>query len=187
MEDDEFEQTEESQSETSISNNIDTDETLSNKEPSVSENTEENLDESEDFESLDFVPSSRSSSRETINPFLEQSIEPIENLERDLGGVPNRQTEDNKPQVINAPQYASSRDTTRSYYEAPTDDTYPEQIRIARARSPTEVSLPFDDLPKTRLLNINDAMGWRNQEDTGNPEEQKYKFGSETKKRKNDW
>jgi hypothetical protein len=180
------EESKKSKPEIQILNNIDIDETPSNEEASVSEDKKENLDESGDFEGSDFVPFSRASSEKT-NSFLEQSIEPVEDLERDLGGIPNRQQiGNNQSQVLNAPQYASSRDTTRSYYEAPTDDTYPEQIRVASARS-MNVSLPFDDLPKTKMLNLNDTMGWRNQEDASYPGDQKYKFSSETKKRRDDF
>jgi len=185
MEEDDKSEITEEQSGMQMPDNMDIDETSSDEGEEVSENAGGDSDEGEgDFGSSDFVPFSRANSRTTVNPFLEQSIEPVENLERDLGGAPGRQIENNQEQVFNAPQYSSSRDASRSYYEQPTDDTYPEQIRPTQTRSPIDVSLPFDALPKTRLLNPDDATGWRNMEDTGYPGDQKYKIGQETKKRR---
>ena len=192
MEEDDKSEITEEQSEIQMPENleINLDETPSDEGEEASENTEEDLDESErsegDFGSSDFVPSSRFNRNQT-NPFLEQSIEPVENLERDLqGGSGARFAQRaNQEEIQNAPQYSSSRNTNRSYYEQPSDDTYPEQIRPTQiGRSPIDVSLPFDDMPKARLLNPNDTMAWRNQEDAGYPGEQKYKIGSETKRRR---
>ncbi len=171
------EQSEEFDSEIQIPDNIDINlnETPFEEESSVSENTEENLDEGEmDFENSDFVPSSRFNSRATINPFLEQSIEPVENLERDLQGVSGTRFAQtgNQPEVQNAPQYSpSSGDYTGKNYEQPADDTYPKLIRPA----PSGLS---------SSIGSNETMGWRNQEnsnqaDSGYPrEEQNYRFAS---------
>lgn len=185
----ETEDTLEFKPEIQIPNNIEINinETPSGKIEEVSENTEEDLDESgRDFGSSDFVPSSRFNSNQ-VNPFLEQLIEPVENLERNLqGGSGTSFAQRANQEVQNAPQYSpSSRNySNKGYYEEPTDDTYPETIRPMQAGLRTNISLPFDDLPKARLLNPNDTTGWRNQEDSGYPGEQKYKFSSETKKRR---
>ena len=168
-------QLEEFNPEIQIPDNIDIniDETPSeegNSGEETSEKPEGVLDEEteQDFSEFDnFVPSSRFNPRAAVNPFLEQSIEPIENLERDLRGIPNRQTEDNQTQVLNAPQYSSS-DYTGKNYEQPTDDTYPKLIR------PSSGGLPSPIRP-------DEPMAWRNQEDSGYPrEEQNYRFASGT-------
>lgn len=134
----------------------------------LSESSEESLDFGEFNE---FVPSSRFNSGAAINPFLEQgSIEPVENLERDLSAQRT-----NPAEVQNAPQYSPSTGTLANSYEQPTDDAYPKII------TPSPAGLPSS-------LSPNEMIGMRNQEDSSYPEEQKYKFASETsKRRREDW
>lgn len=160
--------------------NINLDETPSkegNSGEEISENEEGNEETEQDFSEFDnFVPSSRFNSKATITPFLEQSIEPVENLERDLQGNSGARFAQtgNQPEIQNAPQYSSSSGdyTDKNYYEKPTDNTYPQMIK----QGPSRLSSP---------INPNEAIGWRNQEnsnqeDSGYPREQNYRFASDT-------
>ncbi|MDD5192391.1 MAG: hypothetical protein PHH54_01800 [Candidatus Nanoarchaeia archaeon] len=187
----------ESESETRNPENIDINIDETPIEEGVTEETEEGGEESGDFGGSDFVPSSRFSSR-AVNSFLEQeSIQPVTSLESDILNSSSHSAErrtidqeqtQGRSEVQNAPQYSPSTAGygRKSYYELPEDDTYPETIRPMQARSEISASLPFDDLPKARLLNPNDSIGWRNQ-DTGYPrEDYKHKFEPETKKKRRD-